>query len=121
MGHIDQFLAASARVCWNVASEVASPRIISTSFIAGTGFMKCIPITRSARDVRAPILVIEIDDVFEAIDGDALLESSLRKRLRGRETIADDREVQRLFRYLLAQGFESDQVMQALRAKRRPR
>ena len=62
-----------------------------------------------------------IDDVFEAIDGDALLESSLRKRLRGRETIADDREFQRLFRYLVAQGFESDRVMQALRARRRPR
>ena len=60
-----------------------------------------------------------IDDVFDAIDGDALLESSLRKRLRGRETIADDREFQRLFRYLVAQGFESDRVMQALRAKRR--
>src|SRR5271155_1108756 len=28
--------------------------------------MKCIPITRSARFVRAPILVIEIDEVFEA-------------------------------------------------------
>jgi regulatory protein len=59
-----------------------------------------------------------IDDVFEAIDGDALLESSLRKRLRGRETIADDREFQRLFRYLVGQGFESDRVMQALRARR---
>jgi regulatory protein len=60
-----------------------------------------------------------MDEVFEAIDGDALLESSLHKRLRGRETIADDREFQRLFRYLVAQGFESDRVMQALRAKRR--
>ena len=59
--------------------------------------------------------------MFEGIDADALLESSLRKRLRGRETIADDREFQRLFRYLVGQGFESDQVMQALRPKRRPR
>jgi regulatory protein len=62
-----------------------------------------------------------IDEVFEAIDGDALLEASLRKRLRGHETIADDREFQRLFRYLIGQGFDSDQVMQALRAKRRSR
>ena len=59
-----------------------------------------------------------IDSVFEAIDDDALLESSLRKRLRGRETIADDREFQRLFRYLLGQGFESDRVMKALKAYR---
>jgi regulatory protein len=62
-----------------------------------------------------------IDEVFEAIDDEALLESSLGKRLRGRETIADDREFQRLFRYLVGQGFESDRVMQALRAKRKPR
>jgi len=62
-----------------------------------------------------------IDNVFEAIDDAALLESSLRKRLRGRETIADEREFARLFRYLIGQGFESDRVMQALRAKQKPR
>jgi regulatory protein len=60
-----------------------------------------------------------IDDVFEGIDSDALLEASLRKRLHGRDKIADDREFQRLFRYLIGQGFESDRVMQALRAKRK--
>ncbi len=62
-----------------------------------------------------------IDDVFEGIDGDALLEASLHKRLHGRETIADDREFARLFRYLIGQGFESDRVMRALRARRQPR
>ena len=60
-----------------------------------------------------------IDRVFEAIDDHALLESSLRKRLRGRDEIADDREFARLFRYLIGQGFESDRVMQALRDKRK--
>jgi regulatory protein len=59
-----------------------------------------------------------IDDVFEGIDDDALLQSSLLKRLRGRETIADDREFARLFRYLIGQGFESDRVMKALKAYR---
>jgi regulatory protein len=63
---------------------------------------------------------LALDAVFEAIDDDALLESSLKKRLRGRETIADDREFQRLFRYLIGQGFESDRVMQALRRRRQP-
>jgi regulatory protein len=62
-----------------------------------------------------------IDEVFGHLDDAALLDSSLNKRLRGRETIADDREFQRLFRYLVGQGFESDRVMQALRAKRKPR
>jgi len=59
-----------------------------------------------------------IDSVFDAIDNDRLLESSLRKRLRGREAIADDREFARLFRYLIGQGFESDRVMKALKAYR---
>jgi regulatory protein len=62
-----------------------------------------------------------IDSVFEAIDDSELLESSLRKRMRGRTTIADEREFARLFRYLIGQGFESDRVMQALRAKGKPR
>jgi regulatory protein len=60
-----------------------------------------------------------VDEVFGAIDDGALLQSSLSKRLRGRDTIEDDREFQRIYRYLVAQGFESDQVMQALRARRR--
>ena len=49
---------------------------------------------------------------------DALLQSSLQKRLRGRDRIADDREFARLFRYLIGQGFESDRVMKALKAYR---
>ena len=60
-----------------------------------------------------------VDDVFGAIDDGALLQSSLSRRLRGRDTIEDDREFQRIYRYLIAQGFESDQVMQALSARRR--
>ena len=49
-----------------VASLVSLPRITSTSFINGTGFMKCMPMTFSGRRVWAPRSVIEIDDVFEA-------------------------------------------------------
>ncbi|HZT75984.1 MAG TPA: regulatory protein RecX [Vicinamibacterales bacterium] len=60
-----------------------------------------------------------VDEVFDGIDDEALLEASLRKRLRGRETIADDREFQRLYRYLIGQGFDSDRVMRALDRRRR--
>jgi len=60
-----------------------------------------------------------VDGVFEAIDDDALIEASLRKRLRGRDTIADDREFQRLYRYLVGQGFESDRIVKALSPRRR--
>ena len=59
-----------------------------------------------------------VDQVFDAIDDDELLESSLRKRLRG-DTIADDREFQRLYRYLIGQGFDSERALKALNARRR--
>ena len=43
------------------------PRMISTSFITGTGFMKCMPMNFSGRSVAAPSRVIEIDEVLDAI------------------------------------------------------
>jgi regulatory protein len=70
-----------------------------------------------AKDVAARA----IDDVFAGIEDETLLEASLAKRLRGRETIADDREFQRLYRYLVGQGFESDRIIKALNLRRRER
>jgi regulatory protein len=60
-----------------------------------------------------------LDEIFDGIDGDALIEASLNRRLRGRETIADDREYQKLYRYLMGQGFESDRIVNALSARRK--
>jgi regulatory protein len=60
-----------------------------------------------------------VDEVFSGIDDEELIEAALRKRLRHRDTIADDREFQRLYRYLIGQGFESDRVMRTLSARRR--
>ena len=59
-----------------------------------------------------------VDEVFNGLDDEALLDRALRKRLRGRESIADDREFQRLYRYLLGQGFDPDRVLRALNARR---
>ena len=59
-----------------------------------------------------------IQDTFQTIDADALIASALQKRLRGREQIADDREFQRLYRYLVGQGFEPDRVLALLRRHR---
>jgi len=55
-----------------------------------------------------------VDDVFGALDADALLESALAKRLRS-GGISDDREFNRLYRYLVGQGFESDRVLARLK------
>ncbi len=50
-----------------VASEVCRPRMISTSAIIGTGLKKCMPMNRSARDVAAASLVMEIEEVLDAM------------------------------------------------------
>ena len=56
-----------------------------------------------------------VDEVFSGIDDAALLEASLVKRLHGRARIASDREFQRLYRYLIGQGFDPDEVLAILR------
>jgi regulatory protein len=60
-----------------------------------------------------------VDETFAAIDGDALLAQALGRGLRGRTRIEDDREFQRLYRYLVAQGFEPDRVLALLRTYNR--
>jgi regulatory protein len=60
-----------------------------------------------------------VDAVFGDIDSDALLAAALDRRLRGRDAIEDDREFQRLYRYLIAQGFDADRVIALLRSRRR--
>lgn len=62
-----------------------------------------------------------LDLVFEDLDDDALLQAALGRRLRGDRLIADDREFQRLYRYLAAQGFESDRILKVLNTRRSPR
>ncbi|HTM05000.1 MAG TPA: RecX family transcriptional regulator [Vicinamibacterales bacterium] len=59
-----------------------------------------------------------VDAVFADVDDDALLAAALERRLRGRDRIEDDRERQRLYRYLVTQGFESDKVLALLRSRR---
>jgi len=73
-----------------------------------------------AAGISKAIAARAVDETFQDLDPDALLTASLAKRLRGRERIADDREFQRLFRYLSAQGFDSDRILAHLR-KYQPR
>ena len=55
------------------------------------------------------------DEAFDAIDDDALIEAALRKRLRHGHAITDQRAYQRLYRFLLAQGFEADRIAGVLK------
>jgi regulatory protein len=68
--------------------------------------------------IAKPIARRVVDRAFESTDEDELLELSLGKRLRGRTKLADDREHQRLYRYLMAQGFDAERVHAALRKRR---
>jgi regulatory protein len=63
-----------------------------------------------------------VAEAFKDVDSNALLDAAIARRLRGRSGAVDDREFKRLFRYLVGQGFESDRVLQALKARleRRP-
>ncbi len=73
------------------ASDVAALRMISTSTMSGTGFMKCMPRTHSGRVVAAPSVAIGIDDVFDArmTSGRAILSSVGEERALG-VAILDD-------------------------------
>jgi regulatory protein len=68
-----------------------------------------------AAGIAKSIAARAVDEVFQDVDADTLLSAALAKRLRGRERIADDREFQRLFRYLSAQGFDTGKVLALLR------
>jgi regulatory protein len=72
-----------------------------------------------AAGIASSIAKRVVDETFAAIDGDALLSQALARRLRGRTQIEDDREFQRLYRYLVAQGFEPDRVLALLRTYNR--
>jgi len=60
-----------------------------------------------------------VEEVFAGLDDDALLEAALAKRLRGRAGIANDREFARLYRYLVAEGFDADRALAALKRRKR--
>src|SRR5262249_53424462 len=61
------------------------------------------------------------DAVFDDLDADTLLDASLVRRLGGRETIDDERERQRLYRYLVGQGFDPERVIERLNRTRSTR
>ncbi|MNT13703.1 hypothetical protein D3C72_1486830 [compost metagenome] len=66
IGYLPSCFDRASTAAW-VVSLVCRPRISSTSAITGTGLKKCMPIKRSARAVTAASLVIEIDEVLDAM------------------------------------------------------
>jgi regulatory protein len=58
------------------------------------------------------------DEALAELDPDALIEAAAARRLRGRPSLADEREFQRMYRFLVGQGFEPERVLKVLRRKR---
>ena len=80
---------------------------------------------RIARELQnagiAPELAKQtLDSIVSDEDAEATLRAALSRRLPGDRRIADDREFQRLYRFLLGQGFEIDRIRKALNARRGP-
>jgi regulatory protein len=73
-----------------------------------------------AAGIASSIAQRTVDELFQDIDADALMAAALERRLRG-ERIADERQFNRLYRYLAGQGFEADRVLALLRRMRRSR
>jgi regulatory protein len=72
-----------------------------------------------AAGISPSLALRAVDEVFADIDPDSLLAAALDKRLHGREYIEDEREFQRLYRFLSSQGFETDRILRALKERRR--
>ena len=96
--------------------RVAEAIVRTQSSVRGRGRLRVLREVASA-GIASAIARRAVDDVFDALDADALLEASLAKRLDEREPIADDAEFSRLYRYLIGQGFEADRVIAALKAR----
>jgi regulatory protein len=64
-----------------------------------------------------------VDEAFATVDQAALLDAALARRLRSGQSIESDADRARLYRYLVAQGFDPDEVRETLwrRAPTQPR
>ena len=58
-----------------------------------------------------------LDDAFAGADEDERIRESIARRVHGRMHALDDREFQRIYRALVAQGFDPDRVLRALKAR----
>ena len=68
----------------------------------------------------SPALIREaIDATLADTDADELVAAALARRLRHGQAIEDDKHFQRLYRFLIGQGFGTGQALAALKAHRK--
>ena len=115
----DAIDAAVARLCEEHAiddARVVEAIVRTQSSVRHRGKLRVLREIESA-GITATTARRAVDDAFDGLAGDALLDVSLAKRLRGREQIADEAEFGRLYRYLIGQGFEPERIIRALKAR----
>lgn len=74
----------------------------------------------AARGVERDVVNEVLAEVFGDLDERRLVAEALRKRLRGRTSVADRAEAARLYQHLLRQGFSPGVVAAVLRQAGRP-
>jgi regulatory protein len=72
----------------------------------------------TAAGIASALAERAVAEVYADVDGEALLAAAIDRRL-GIRRLDDDREMARLYRYLVGQGFDSDRAMAALKARRK--
>jgi regulatory protein len=71
-----------------------------------------------AAGIASAVAERAVAEAYADVDSDALLAAALDRRI-GDRGIGDDRDMARLFRYLVGQGFAADRAMAALRRRRK--
>ena len=71
-----------------------------------------------AAGISAALADRAVTEVYAEVDADALMAAVIDRKL-GARRLDDDREMARLYRYLVGQGFDSDRAMAALRKRRK--
>ena len=72
----------------------------------------------TAAGIASPLADRAVAEVYAEVDAEALIAAAIDRRL-GARRLDDDREMARLFRYLIGQGFDSERAMAALRKRRK--
>ena len=65
--------------------------------------------------IRSDVASEALGEVYGEIDEQALIEDALRRKLRGRTRLDDQREAARIYQFLMRQGFSPAGVASALR------
>jgi regulatory protein len=132
---VAQLRARLARTGWSRASvEAALERLTASGAVDDARVARALARTRAGvkrqgrervvREIQAlgiarDVARAAVEEVFGALDEQALLQRALDARLRGRVTLGDPAARRRLMAALVRQGFDADSVARLIRERAR--